>query len=205
MKKVLLILAITSVAVGAFAQGKVNIINSAGTVFRWGSAETLKPADQALAGTAIATSYTGLSYQLYGNPSATATADMLAALGNALTFPNGGLAAGRISGSSLSLSDGTGGTLAFPANTRATFQLKLWENSYGNYAAALAAGGYVGTSPVFTMVPGAATANSIVSSLSPAMSTWFNTPLNVGVIPEPATASLIGLGLASLLIFRRKK
>jgi hypothetical protein len=82
-------------------------------------------------------------------------------------------------------------------------------------------GSYFGFSPIFTTVPGSSIAyNSIVNLGSPSLSTWAVGTLDmssqsglsgargsivVGVVPEPATAALAGLAVASLAIFRRRK
>jgi len=212
MKKTLATLALTVIAVGAFAQGKVNIINDNNHLVRWDTvAANLKPAEQASAGAAVATTTSFISLQLYGKAGNSGTADGLVALGGPRVFPNRSSTAGRFNGASLTISTTTGvqggvamnSPIDIPAGP-GTFQLRLWENSFANYGAALGKG-YTGQSPVFTMTVGSSTANSIVSSITPAFSTWAAGPVYLSVVPEPATASIVGLGLASLLIFRRRK
>ena len=208
MKTLLVIIATLGVAAGAFAQGKVTIINDNSHLLQYGAAPFLKPGDAALAGTSVA-SPSGASatwaMQLYGNPSATATEGMLAPLGSWANA--GGPAAGRFSGVALTLPTGyPGGAAATPVP--ATFQLRLWEKTAANFTsfeASKAAGtAYYAMTPVFTMNPGPSSANSIVASGSPSFSTWAAGSI-IAVVPEPASASLVGLGLASLLIFRRRK
>ena len=209
MKTLLVMTATLGIAAGAFAQGKVTIINDNSHLLKYSSSTAdLRPADAALAGASVA-SPSGINaswaMQLYGNPSATATQGMLAALG---TWANaGGPVAGRFSGVALTLPTGyPGGPVA--ATVPASFQVRLWEktaNNYTSFEAAKASGlAYYAMTPVFTMNPGPASANSIVAGGTPSFSTWAAGDI-VALVPEPASASIIGLGLASLLIFRRRK
>ena len=213
MKKTLATLALTVIAIGAFAQGKVNIINDNNHLVKWSADPAkLKPQQAAVAGQSVATTTSFISLQLYGKTGNSGTADGLVALGNPIVFPNGGATAGRWTGSSLTISTTAGVQGGVAANSPidipagpGTFQLRFWENTYANYGAAYGVG-YTGESPVFTMSVGGATANSIVGTGTPAFSTWaVGQHVALQVVPEPASASIVGLGLASLLIFRRRK
>jgi hypothetical protein len=85
----------------------------------------------------------------------------------------------------------------------ATLQVRAWDNQSGaitTWAAALAAGTALGSSALFNSQPlggGAVTPPNLVGLVS------FN--LTGGVIPEPSTFALAGLGAVALLIFRRRK
>lgn len=84
-------------------------------------------------------------------------------------------------------------------------QVAVWTGNYNTwdeaFAAALLPGSTVklGVSAVITgttAASGSATTQPKLTGLE---------SFAIGVVPEPASASLIGLGLASLLIFRRRK
>jgi hypothetical protein len=79
-------------------------------------------------------------------------------------------------------------------------ELYVWEGStYSTYAAASAAGDYVGDSGVFqNTTGGGGSPGSYLTGLP---------DLNLAVtsVPEPGTLALAALGGASLLLFRRKK
>jgi hypothetical protein len=95
-----------------------------------------------------------------------------------------------------------------PAGT-AWAQVLAWTGNYSTYAAALASGTvgeYAGASQIFQILPAPA-ANSPASDISNIE--------NVGdgnidltqvpaITPEPSTLAMAGVGLASMLIFRRK-
>jgi len=209
MKTLLIVLATVGAAASALAQGQLTLINDNSHLLKYSSsAADLKPADVALAGASVVSpsgATARWAMQLYGNPSATATEGMLVALGNWANA--GGPVAGRFSGVALTLPTGyPGGLAATPVFN--SFQLKLWEKTAANFTsfeAAVASGtGYFAKTGVFTVNPGPASANSLVAAGSPGLSTW--APGNiVAMVPEPASASIIGLGLAGLLIFRRRK
>lgn len=210
MKTLLATLAAMSLASGAFAQGFVQLINNSTHMIKYSSNPAeLKPADAAKAGTAVASLASPNNtwmMELWGNTSSTVVPEgSLSLVSTALAC--GGPVAGRFNGVNVTLPTGyPGGAASAPAPN--AFQIRFWEKTaanYGSYAAALASGlAYTAKTPVFTMNPGPAAPNSIVSSASPSFSTWANGDV-VAIVPEPATASLIGLGMAGLLIFRRRK
>lgn len=203
-------LATMGVAAGAFAQGKVTLINDNSHLLKYSTAVTdLRPEDAAKAGQSVVSAASPNNtwmMELWGNTSASASEGQLAFLSGSV-LPAGGPVAGRFNGQAFTLPTGyPGGAAATPAPN--SFQIRLWEKTaanYSSYSAALASGmAYTAKTPVFTMNPGPASANSLVSAASPSFSTWAAGSI-VAVIPEPASASLVGLGLASLLIFRRRK
>ena len=74
-----------------------------------------------------------------------------------------------------------------------------WDKTYATMAAAAAAGAAVGYSSVFTYTP--VDAVGTPTSLSGAGFT----PFGVNQVPEPATFALAGLGMAAMLVSRRRK
>lgn len=94
---------------------------------------------------------------------------------------------------------------SFGFNAQAVTQLAVWTGNYNTwdeaYAAALLPGSTVklGVSAPLTVTTAANGADVNQPKLIGMQS------FAVTLVPEPASASLIGLGLASLLIFRRRK
>lgn len=199
MKKTLLSLSIALIAAGAFAQGKVSMVNDATRLFVYGDAASLKPADVNLAGTGLPQN-SMFKYALWG-VAGVGTADPLVKVSNDFMFSTAALPLGRLGGNAVTLPS----TPAFPSGAFATFQIRTWEATYATYQEAVDGLGYVGASPIFTIKPGAAVPNPLNSTLASAGSTWEAGAIAVGIIPEPASAAIVGVGLAGLLIFRRKK
>ena len=83
----------------------------------------------------------------------------------------------------------------------AAIQIRVWYNGgqFASYEAAFAGGVNTGRSPVMTIKLYAGLDPNIQSLTDIGM-----TPFYVGLIPEPSTLALAGLGLASLLLFRRR-
>jgi hypothetical protein len=90
----------------------------------------------------------------------------------------------------------------FAPETTAVIQARAWYNGgqYATYEAALAAGKNVGVSGLYQFIP-----NPITSPLLPDMDSLGMAAFTVGIVPEPSTIALAGLGLASLWAFRRRK
>jgi len=209
MKTILVLLATVGIATGAFAQGKVQLINNSTHLLTYSSNPAdLKAGDAALAGTAIASPVSPNNtwmMELWGNPSTSAVEGSLVKLGG--PYAAGAPVAGRFNGVNVDLPTGyPGGAASTPALN--SFQIRFWEKTAANYlsyADALLGSGYAAKTTVFTANPGPAAANSLVLATTPSFSTWAAGPIVATVVPEPASASLIGLGLASLLIFRRRQ
>jgi hypothetical protein len=109
----------------------------------------------------------------------------------------------------------------FTAGAQYWFQVQVYDSVAGSYAAAAAATGeYYGESMLFQVNSSTGiTPNSIVNSGGTAHSTWAPGVATVTAgnvlgleaialqanVPEPTTIALAGLGIASLMIFRRRK
>jgi len=85
-----------------------------------------------------------------------------------------------------------------------TFQVEAWLGQDTSYAAALADGSAHGTSGLYTSATGGGgSPPGAPISIGDAMPSF--TLTLPGVVPEPTTFALLGLGASSLLLFRRKK
>lgn len=93
-----------------------------------------------------------------------------------------------------------GGTVAFGgAAGTYTALARAWYNNgqYSTYSAATGASANAGQSALFSI--------NATASPTPAPNTTFGSFTVGAVIPEPSTFVLAGLGIASLLLFRRRK
>lgn len=198
MKKTLAILATCAIAVGAFAQGKVTFGNDANhlIVVSGNLANTGKNA--ALAGLAapqIGTAsdvMSSLTAQLWAGTSA-GTLSLQSTLNPAGLA---GLADGRLANATVVLSGIAGGATGF-------YQILIFETAAGNYAgASTGQGRWFASTPVFSGAAGGFAPTPLTS-----MASWTAGPITLAAnpIPEPSTFVLAGLGIASLLLFRRRK
>lgn len=206
MKKLILIVACVVTAIPAFAQGKVGLANDTARLFVYNTDTAyLRVADAAKAGVALpqqaglfkvglwAALGTGVAE---GNLTEVVQAGVLPT-----SFDNTGIAAGLLNGKGVTLN-----TPAIPANTMSSFQIRVWEGTFATYDAAASGNGYVGKTMVFNAKGGSIAPNPLNSTLaSGANSSWAAGTIYVGLIPEPSSMAIMGLGVASLLIFRRRK
>jgi len=212
MKKLLLIVAATLVCVSAFAQGKLSFANDSTRVAYFTTdLAKLMPGDADVAKAALTaaniTSLDGaptLKVELWGG----ATPGNLSLQTSSTTW----LTAGR-----WTAINATFATL--PASVAASFQIRIYDSRATSPEDAWSKiGWYAGQTPVFTAVPQPSSYNPIYQSASPVLSTWAagtvgglvgSTGLGAievyATVPEPGTFALAGLGLATLLIFRRRK
>jgi len=151
--------------------------------------------------------YTDLNLELLvGSSSTTITTDVVTLLLNGATATAttalGSVqpGAGDISHSGGDIFDPTLNTYIVPAGT-SWAQVEAWTGDFSTYAAAQQGGAAVGTSLPFQILPAPAAGSPAVD---------ISNIENVGdgsialVVPEPSTLAMAGVGLASMLIFRRK-
>jgi hypothetical protein len=188
MKKTLLTLALVVSTVAAFAQGKITLGNDSLHLITDGSAPV--PLN----------GFTDLTLQLMGGTSAGSMVLQTTLVGNAINSL--AVDPGRINNTTFTM-------LGVGTAVQATLQLYFFSSAAGSYQNALNNPGLYrsGASPVFTVTTGSFAYNSIVLHGAPGNSTWADAPLVVpgGVVPEPSSMALAGLGAASLLLFRRRK
>lgn len=189
MKKILVTLSVASMAVGAFAQGQVGFKNmlAAPTPYVYLADGTTKVPYNGGA-TALA-----FMADLYYGPAGTVNPNSLTALNTTTYFSATASQAGLFNGGNPSIA-------SIPGGTTATLQIRTWETKgiYTSYALALAgATGLVGEG------------NLVQVTLSSPPATPPNMvgiqPIIMHPVPEPTVAAIAGLGLASMLILRRKK
>jgi len=176
---------------GLYAQGYVSFGNNSTHLVVFNSDTSMLPtAYQSLAGLAVpqlgtaANTMSAFTAQLvYGATASTMTGLYSVAAGQ------DGFADGRLANKSVQLTGLPGGTAAY-------FQVRVYETAAGSWSAAQGGTWASGASTVFTVVPGASTPNSIVSTISPAFSTWAAGNIVLSSVPEPSTMALAGLGAA---------
>jgi hypothetical protein len=195
MEKTLLVITLTAMCAGAFAQGKISIMNDANHLVAFGY--NLGPYGCSLAGTLV----TGSTWvaELWGHPgTAPGSLALLTSVPMSASIPG---IFGPFNWNS-----------PLPGGSASTFQVRVRDTGPVPY---------IGYSQIFTMQPGGSIAyNSLVNPGGTTLSTWANgtVPMPGGFAailvdglgtpcpyPEPSTLALSGLGLASLLLFHRHK
>ena len=185
------VIAITSGS--TFGQGKISFGNDSLHLVYFNS--FLKAPDMGLAGQLVTSAPmpSGATFlvDLYGGANASSMA-----LQTTVTFST---TPGRFGPLNFTSPNLLGGQVA-------TMQVQIRESGFVTADLALIGGGYGGFSQIFTMVPSSTIAfNSIVNHGGTALSTWADGDFYFPVLaPEPSTLSLVGFGVATLLIYRRR-
>jgi hypothetical protein len=211
MKKILLTVALVGMCAGAFAQGKIGMINDSTRLIFF---ENTLLADAALDGQkvplgGVIPSGKQLLVDLYAAPTNGSPSLVLQS-----TLPiSATLYGGGGFGTANFISPNIGGGVYYNG------QIKVRDAAFATAELAQAGGGYYGFSQVFVAraSSGLAYFNINNTLAANAQSTWapgtvalgggqFGAiPISVVPVPEPSSMALAGLGAASLLIFRRRK
>jgi hypothetical protein len=202
MKKLILsVTALAACSVGAYAQGTLvfDTSSSANHVTIGGVLDTTTDINaELLYSTSAAGTFTPVAEVLLSSSNTSPdglpgfdNSDILSAAGD-ITF----LKTGALQEQS--------GSAFFPSASAAAgatgfFEVEGWLGNYSSLAAAAAAGQATGTSASFSEV--------LTSSQSPSQATlgaFGGVNLQTAIMPEPSTLAMAGVGLASMLFFRRK-
>ena len=215
MKKLILAAITTACAASVFAQGTVvfnNRIGGTTHVYSGGTTQiqgntaadnpagsTVYGAGYTLIGTVGGLAASSTFAQLLGAPGAGAPESSLVPGLPTTTFRTGG-AAGNISPTTATFAN-------IPQDAaNGSFEMVAWDNSSGLYptwtqASVAWKAGLIqaGNSAEFTIASIGGQVNT-PPNIIPGL-----TSFNIYFVPEPATAALLGLGAAAMLIFRRRK
>lgn len=210
MKKTLLTVIGTVLAVSAMAQGTINFGNSTANVFR-NPIYDVNPAapgvpqtgPSALSFPSGSTVYGGALLQganfviaLYAGPAGVTDASLLTFVTSG-TFRTATSATALPAGLMTSIADVP--ILGVAAGGVATLEVRVWDIRTGS---SFANAGSNGRSGLFQSNPlGGTGPNGPV--LTPDMTGW--TSFSLSAVPEPSSFALAGLGAAALMIFRRRK
>jgi PEP-CTERM motif len=217
MKKLLLTSALVAVCAGAFAQGKVNVVNDGASLVTLSTATgALLAADVGKAGQAVGNanplpSGVVLIAGLYAGTSSTALFLYNPNNGANPLLNNASAGAGVAGPFAVQLnaatSSGGPSILGITSGTAITastpwMQVRVWDSAFATYALALGKS-YTGETPLFQMNPGPGVIYPLCAPAS-GNSSWVDGPILLSA-PEPSTFALAGLGAAALMIFRRRK
>jgi hypothetical protein len=186
MKKLVLFLGVTLLAVNAFAQGTVSFANDNTTLVRFDAALP------AVGGNAVPVQQ--IHVGLYAGPVGASFEQMTLVSSAVPILP----LPGRFNGGVVTVPGVAGGG-------EVALQVRAWTGAAGSsYEAVFATGNadnYVGFSSIWTQITGNATPTDPAKSILPG----FTGVMNVAPVPEPSMIAfgLLG-GLALLLRFRRK-
>ena len=221
MKKLLVSLTAALLCVGAFGQGKLAFQVDTTQLIYMTTADVGKTvAGFPLAGSSLYTGAGSTLSSLAGAPSFTAALFGGATAGSMTLQATTTLADANMAGQ-LNLATANVTFPSLVAGAPAFFQIQVFDSRFASAAAAwLVPNMYAGETGVFQATPQTSVYSPIYQTQSPVNSTLpvgtfvpldyaaypgYKGLIEVYAVPEPGTFALAGLGLASLLIFRRRK
>ena len=187
MKKLILTAALGVACISAFAQGTLNFANA-------GVGYQAKVTD---VNTGLGLSGAGWMADLFWAAGTVANSTQLAALNAPATFSTVASQAGFFFGGPR--------TVPTAPNVPITVQVRVWDTASGStWAQAIGtAGARVGESVLFSIT--LANPNATPAGIPVGMNGIGGNPFTVGPVPEPSTLALAGLGLAGMMMLRRRK
>jgi hypothetical protein len=198
MKKTLLTMALVATSIAAFGQGHVAFVNDSVHLFVLGN--NVLTADAAYANQPISNTLPSGVTLVAGLYAGTSSSSLALQTSTTALTGTGAPSPGRMAQRNTILNGIVGSVPQW-------FQIVIYDSTDLTPGDSLG-GQYWGASPLFQVTP----ATGIVSypTIMPGSGTGLSTlasPLNIVVnaIPEPSSFALAGLGMASLLIFRRRK
>lgn len=203
MKKILIALALTAVTSAALAQGKVQFSNLTASTSANGLLSIASGGSIAAGLMPSTTTYASGFYIGFFAGATGTSADQLTLVKSTM---NHATLAGKFAGGTADF-----GTAASPDGAPKAYVARAWSANWGSDWAVVktivanntVADGYYGQSVLGTITPGIPPATAPgMFGVAPKIQGF---TLNFYPVPEPASASLVGLGLAGLLIFRRRK
>lgn len=206
MKKLATIAALAMFTAGAFAQGTITWGNTAANAIRFASGPTGGPdagAKVAPGANYIVGLYIGAANATTPSALTLITTRTFATQATSVTHSFAGVFANT-----------TTTVPAIATGTEVTYMIKAWSAGFASYEGALqnpTATTYAGVSGIGRGTLGGGSVAAFAASLTATgvapgqVGAGAVAPFTIALVPEPASASLIGLGLASLLIFRRRK
>ena len=215
MSKFSAVVLLIGMATGALAQGTVILQNQTGLVRQWtGWSDS----------TLISVPKSGAFIELIAAPTGTALSNPLGSHNASGFNPNysslsGFLAANQgwaVAGAqAYAVAFGAGlfncGTVTInniAEGANAAYFIIGWTGAFTSYDAAYAAGAFISASAIATTTTGDPLATPVPGfpvSLRPTFAGLMGPLLAIAPIPEPTSFALVGLGLAALLVFRRRR
>ena len=214
MKKAFTLVVLMVTPTMAFAQGTVILQNQTGLVKQWTTAT-----DRTL----ISVPKNGGYVELIAAPTGTALPNPLGSHNASGFNPNYSSLSGflganpgwAVAGGACPIALGAGlfssGTVTInniAEGANAEYFLIGWTGAFTSYDAAYAAGAFISASAIATTTTGDPLATPVPGfpvSLRPTFAGLMGPLLAIAPIPEPTSFALAGLGLAALLVFRRRR
>jgi len=210
MKKLLGIMALTAFAASAFAQGTISLANQTGKVQEWTSSQN----------TTLISLPKGAGYiEVFAAPIGTAFTPLGVLGANGFTpadstvssflGANPGWAAvagsiGLVNTAAGLFGNGTVTINNIAEGANAEYVIIGWAGTATTYDAAYQANDFAGESAVGTTTTGDPLATPVAGTPTSLKGEFAGMTLAPLVVPEPASFALAGLGLAALLVFRRR-